>query len=204
MSLPSFFISYRRSDVPGHAGRLYDRLADRFGEANVFMDLDSLEPGVDYAKVIQATIARCDALLAVIGPGWLHAGDEAERRLDDPDDWVRLEIASALQREMRVVPVLVRGATLPAAEDLPHAIRDLVRRHAVALSDEIWRAQVTQFTEMLAKGRPTSESPEADPSTHQSTAAGPAQPGEKADTAKKEPLRSLPSTSDVFRMLPRS
>jgi hypothetical protein len=92
--MPSIFVSYRRTDAPGHAGRLYDRLVDRFGHASVFKDLDSMEPGADFVEVIEETVARCDALLAVIGRDWLATRESSERRLDDPEDWVRLEIAS--------------------------------------------------------------------------------------------------------------
>src|SRR3954467_11288103 len=103
------FVSLPRTDASAHAGRLYDRLVDRFGAANVFKDLESTGPGADFADVIADAIARCDTLLAVIGRDWLGA------RLEDPQDWVRVEIASALEREIRVVPVLVAGASLPAA-----------------------------------------------------------------------------------------
>src|SRR3954454_3717472 len=108
--MPLIFISYRRTDAAGHAGRLYDRLVDRFGQASVFKDLDSMEPGADFVEVIQETVARCDALIAVIGRDWTAAEQGGSRRLDDPEDWVRLEIANALTRKIRVVPVLVAGA----------------------------------------------------------------------------------------------
>jgi TIR domain len=127
--MPSIFVSYRRSDAPGHAGRLYDRLVDRFGEGSVFKDLDSMEPGADFVEVIEDTVARCDALLAVIGRDWLEVNQGGGRRLDDPQDWVRLEIADALKRKIRVVPVLVAGASMPSAADLPE---DLQGAHAPA------------------------------------------------------------------------
>src|SRR4051812_43256889 len=98
--MPKIFLSYRRTDAPGHAGRLYDRLVARFGTGNVFKDLDSLEPGADFVDVIEATVARCDALIAVIGKDWLEAAPGA-RRIEDPLDWVRIEIAGALRREIR-------------------------------------------------------------------------------------------------------
>src|SRR3954466_10071541 len=103
MSMPSIFVSYRRTDVPGHAGRLYDRLVERFGAASVFKDLDSLEPGADFVEVIEETVARCDALVAVIGREWLATAESGRRRLDEPQDWVRLEIGNALKRNIRVV-----------------------------------------------------------------------------------------------------
>src|SRR4051812_26727912 len=108
--MPMIFLSYRRTDAPGHAGRLYDRLVDRFGDDCVFRDLDTLEPGADFVEVIEETVARCDALLAVIGRDWLTPTAPGKRRIDDPLDWVRLEITHALDRRIRVVPVLVHGA----------------------------------------------------------------------------------------------
>jgi hypothetical protein len=149
--MPSIFVSYRRTDAPGHAGRLYDRLVDRFGEASVFKDLDSLEPGADFVEVIEETVARCDALVAVIGRDWLAATEAGERRLDDPQDWVRLEIANALKRKIRVVPVLVAGARMPPAAELPEDLRALARRHAVELSESAWHAQVSQLLDGLER-----------------------------------------------------
>jgi hypothetical protein len=105
------FVSCRRVDAPAHAGRIYDRLVERFGKDAVYMDLDSTAPGADFAEVIDATIARCDALLAVIGRDWLAAARPGRqgRRLEDPEDWVRREIATALERGIRVVPFTSRG-----------------------------------------------------------------------------------------------
>src|ERR1051325_2035694 len=147
--MPSVFISYRRTDAPGHAGRLYDRLVDRLGEASVFKDLDSMEPGADFVEIIEETIARCDALIAVIGRDWLAPARDGSRRLDDPEDWVRLEIANALARRIRVVPVLVEGASMPSAAELPEDLQALARRHAVELSESAWHAQVGQLIDAL-------------------------------------------------------
>ena len=149
--MPSVFVSYRRSDEPGRAGRLYDRLVDRLGDANVFRDLDTMQPGADFAEVINRTVARCDALVAVIGPRWLVAEKDGVRRLEDPLDWVRLEIAEALKREIRVVPVLVGGASIPADADLPDDLKALARRHAVTISEEAWTAQVNGLIDALAR-----------------------------------------------------
>jgi hypothetical protein len=155
--MPSIFVSYRRTDAPGHAGRLYDRLADRFGETDVFKDLESMEPGDDFVRVIEETVAGCDALLAVIGRGWLEAKQGARRRLDDPQDWVRLEIANALEREVWVIPVLVEGATMPSAADLPDDLRALARRHATELSESAWKAQVGQLIDALDRAAAASQ-----------------------------------------------
>src|SRR5580700_7137111 len=101
------FISYRRQETSHLAGRLYDRLADRFGESQVFIDVDTIEPGVDFAEEIFRAVAACNVLLAIIGPTWLTAADErGHRRLDDPNDIVRLEVEAALARAVRVIPIL--------------------------------------------------------------------------------------------------
>ena len=104
------FVSYRREESGHVAGQLADRLSDRFGAEQVFIDVKSIEPGVDFAEAIFRAIDACTVLVAVIGPGWLRTADErGGRRLDDPDDLVRLEIGAALARGVRVIPVLVEG-----------------------------------------------------------------------------------------------
>jgi hypothetical protein len=109
------FVSYRRQESSHLAGRLYDRLADRFGEAQVFIDVDTIEPGVDFAEEIFRAVAACKVLLAIIGPAWLSSADgQGGRRLDDPGDIVRLEVEAALQRGVRVIPILMDGAVMPA------------------------------------------------------------------------------------------
>ena len=116
------FVSYRRQESAHLAGRLYDRLTDRFGEGQVFIDVNAIEPGVDFAEEISRAVAACQVLLAVIGPDWLMAVDErGRRRLDNPDDLVRLEIEAALARHVRVIPILVEGAVMPGQEDLPES-----------------------------------------------------------------------------------
>jgi hypothetical protein len=110
------FISYRREDAAYPAGWLYERLADRFGASRVFKDVDSIEPGDDFVAEITSAVESCEALLAVIGNQWLEATNkDGQRRLDDPQDWVRLEIEAALERDVRVVPVLVEDARMPRA-----------------------------------------------------------------------------------------
>jgi TIR domain len=119
------FISYRRDDSAGHAGRLFDRLSDHFGRDQVFMDIDSIEPGVDFAQVVEDTMGRCDAVVALIGPHWLTVADSTgRRRLDNPEDFVRLELATALKRGIRVIPALVHGAAIPRAEE--HGLPQLI------------------------------------------------------------------------------
>jgi TIR domain len=134
------FVSYRREESAHLAGRLYDRLADRFGEGQVFIDVDAIEPGVDFAEEISRAVAVCKVLLAVIGPTWLTATDrQGRRRLVDPDDIVRLEIEAALARDVRVIPILVEGAVMPGREDLPESLAGLARRNALLIRHESFR-----------------------------------------------------------------
>jgi TIR domain len=146
------FISYRREDTSHLAGRLYDRLADRFGDAQVFMDVDSIEPGVDFAEVITRAVGVCNVLLAVIGRHWLTAATDAGgRRLDDPDDVVRLEVKTALERNIRVIPVLVEGAAMPRAQDLPDNLAKLVRRNALTVRHETFRSDADHLVAAIER-----------------------------------------------------
>jgi TIR domain/PDZ domain len=125
------FINYRREDSSSTAGRLYDRLTYAFGRKNIFMDVDHIPPGVDFVAHLNSQLAACTTLLVVIGPRWLDAKDEVgQRRLDQPDDFVAIEIAAALDRDIRVIPVLVDGAGLPKARELPDKLKRLARRQA--------------------------------------------------------------------------
>jgi hypothetical protein len=137
------FISYRRDDAEGEAGRLFTDLAAQIGESNVFMDVTGIAPGRDFRKVVDRNISSCGVLLAVIGKGWVDAKDDTgRRRLDDPLDFVRLETASALKRDIPVIPVLVHGASMPKSEQLPEDIRDLVYRNGVELTHTRWQSDV--------------------------------------------------------------
>jgi len=139
----AIFISYRREDSEGHAGRLSEDLVERFGKAAVFMDVTDIEPGRDFRRVIEQQVASCGVLLAVIGKEWLTATDaQGRRRLDDPSDFVRLETASALRRDIPVVPVLVHGASMPRAEQLPDDLKDLAFRNSVELTHARWASDV--------------------------------------------------------------
>jgi TIR domain/Sulfatase-modifying factor enzyme 1 len=114
------FINYRRDDAASFASRVYNRLEREFGRDNLFMDVVAIPLGLDFVKVIDEEIAKCDVLLAIIGPGWLGARDEdGRRRLDNPHDFVRIEIAAALKRDIPVVPILVDGTPVPEARQLP-------------------------------------------------------------------------------------
>ena len=125
--MAKIFISYRRGDSIGHTGRLFDLLSKHFGNAQIFMDIDTIGPGEDYAEVIKKTCESCEVLLAVIGRSWLDAIDQdGNRRLDDPGDFVRLEIVHVLEKGVRVVPVLVDGARMPDAKSLPPDLKNLL------------------------------------------------------------------------------
>ncbi len=136
------FISYRRSDDPGFAQALYLRLEQEFGGENLFMDVEGqIKPGDDFVKVLNEQVARCDVLLAIIGQEWLNASDSAgSRRLDRPDDFVRVEIASALELSKRVIPVLVNEAQMPRAHELPEGLQALSRRNAVVIRSTRFKA----------------------------------------------------------------
>jgi PQQ-dependent catabolism-associated CXXCW motif protein len=132
------FISYRRQDAPSYARELYHELSSRFPDSQIFWDI-KMELGVDFVEEIERAVGSCDVLVAVVGPHWLSvADDQGQRRLDDPADFVRLEIATALERNIRVIPVLVQGASMPPAETLPDALQRLARRSAIELSDKRW------------------------------------------------------------------
>jgi hypothetical protein len=134
------FISYRRQESSYVAGRLYDRLADRFGADQVFIDVDTIEPGIDFTEAITHAVETCDMLLAIIGTGWLTAaGESGHRRLDDPDDIVRLEIEAALSRNVRLIPVLVEDAAMPKRQDLPPSLASLARRNAFTVRHASFR-----------------------------------------------------------------
>jgi hypothetical protein len=143
------FLSYRREDAGGHSGRLYDDLHEVFGD-DVFRDIDTIESGQAYAERINQAVASSDAFLAVIGDNWLTVTDgQGRRRLDQPDDWVRLEIREALEQRVRVIPVLVGRAEMPAAADLPEDIRGLVDRQAHEVRHSTWKYGVKDLVKDL-------------------------------------------------------
>jgi len=134
-SAGGIFVSYRRDDAAYPAGWLADRLAGRFGAGRVFKDVVSIVPGDDFVDDVMTAVRSCAVLLAVIGVRWLAVtGEDGRRRIDDPEDFVRLEIETALARNVRVIPVLVDGARMPSAADLPAGLQGLARRQALELS----------------------------------------------------------------------
>jgi hypothetical protein len=138
------FVCYRREDTSHLAGRLGDRLNERFGQ--VFMDIDTLEPGMDFTNVIRLAINECDVLLALIGPRWVTATDMNGRRcLDNPNDFVVHEIRAALEQDIAVIPVLVDGAQMPTLQELPTALTLLAKRQAVSVQLETFRADAARL-----------------------------------------------------------
>jgi hypothetical protein len=146
------FICYRRTDSAGHAGRLFDALATRFGDDQVYMDIDTIEPGVDFRSVIDTTLDNADVVIALIGRDWLASTDaRGRRRLDNPDDFVRLELEAALRRNKRVIPVLIQGANMPTASELPEGLAELADRNALELADTRWRHGVETLIRSLER-----------------------------------------------------
>jgi len=128
--MSKIFLSYRRQDSAGVAGRIYDRLCAHFGSDSVFMDIDSIPFGEDFREHIDSAVGQCDVVLAVIGTKW--AGETgAHRRLDDPKDFVRIELESALHRNLPVIPILIDHATMPGEADLPPSLAHLAFRNAI-------------------------------------------------------------------------
>jgi len=146
------FISYRREDSRHAAGRLYQHLADKFGEERIFIDVDNIAPGADFTTAISDRVANCDALVALIGPSWLEVRDDkGVRRLDDPGDFVHVEIESALARGVRVIPVLVDSAPMPRAAELPAPLKEFAKRNAVRLEHGRFKADADQLVQTLVK-----------------------------------------------------
>jgi flagellar biosynthesis GTPase FlhF len=151
------FISYRREDAEGQAGRLFDDLSAHFGRDAVFMDVAGIKKGLDFRRIIDEHVASCGVLLVLIGKRWLSATDsKGKRRLDDANDFVRLETAAALSRDIPVVPVLVQDAVMPTEQDLPDVLKELAFRNGTELTHARWDSDVKLLIEDL---RPYLETP---------------------------------------------
>jgi hypothetical protein len=149
-SASRIFVSYRRDDAASAAGRLVDHLVGHFGKGQVFQDVDSIQPGDDFAAEITAAVESCAVLLAVIGTRWLAVTNgKGQPRLDNPEDFVRLEIEAALKRNIRVIPILVDGARMPSATDLPTSLAPLARRHALDTSPSRFRSDMNYLVQVL-------------------------------------------------------
>jgi len=145
------FISYRRGDARGIAGRLSDTLSTFFGDDRVFRDIESIEGGADFGNVIEESLQTADAVIVLIGPDWLTIKDEkGQRRIDDPEDWVAQEIAAAMQLKKPVFPVLVENASMPRAEELPDKLKPLTRYNAISISDDRWKTDVERLGKIIS------------------------------------------------------
>jgi len=150
--MDKIFISYRREDSEGFARGLFQSLVGHFGKDHVFMDVDSIGLGMDFVEAIEKSLSDCGALLVLIGKEWALCTDsDGTRRLEKPDDFVRIEVAKAIKRKVRVIPVLVKGATMPKPEDLPEELRSLTRRQALELRHESWDSDVDHLSSALGK-----------------------------------------------------
>ncbi len=151
------FISYRRADSQAITGRIYDRLTQAFGRGNVFKDVDLITPGSTFTEVLAQELSRCDTMLVIIGSEWLSiTAERGQRRLDNPEDWVRMEVATALQRaDMRVIPVLVDGADMPPPDELPPDLRALALRQAVVVRhDPDFHRDMNRLVSQIARPFP--------------------------------------------------
>lgn len=147
------FLSYRRDDAAGQAGRLRDALAARFGADAVFHDVSTIRPGENFVEAMTAAIASTDVMLVVIGPRWTTIADGDRPRLQDPDDYVHFELQTALASGKRIIPVTVAGASVPAAAELPGDLRALLTRQATDLRDTHWGADLEALLQALDPGR---------------------------------------------------
>jgi flagellar biosynthesis GTPase FlhF len=168
------FISYRREDAEGQAGRLFDDLSAHFGRDAVFMDVAGIKKGLDFRRIIDEHVASCGVLLVLIGKRWLSATDsKGKRRLDDANDFVRLETAAALSRDIPVVPVLVQDAVMPTEQDLPDVLKELAFRNGTELTHARWDSDVKLLIEDLRPylETPTTAAVATQPTRDQSSAA---------------------------------
>jgi len=156
MASSTVFISYRREDSAGHAGRLFDRLVSKLGRDRVFRDVDNIGPGENFIEAIRQTIAASDVLFVLIGPRWVNAvDDEGRKRLEDAGDPVRIEIETGLERNIRVIPVLLPGAMMPSANELPQTLASLPELNALEIREATFEQDVshliaeTKFTRRL-------------------------------------------------------
>lgn len=199
--MTGIFISYRREDSGPYAGRLYDALVSHFGQEGVFFDIDTIGPGEDFREVIQKTCSSCKVLLAVIGRQWATVCDKnGKMRLQSKNDTLRMEIASALQHGLRVIPVLVGGAEMPDESALPEDLQALAYRNAWDLSDKRFHNDVELLVEALKKtlgAALQNTSVSAPPKT-------PPSAPKKKPTPAKRPRKETSTTSSRSLLSPRS
>jgi hypothetical protein len=207
---PKIFISYRREETAGHAGRLYDAMVERFGEGNIFVDVE-LAPGIDFVERIREAIGGCRALIVMMGPRWATLANGSGPRIADPEDFVRLEVETALLRpEVTVIPVLVGGAQMPDPQDLPEGLRPLTRLNALELSDLRWRYDIGRLYAALDElvedvtplPGPSSPAPTRLPRTARLVAEGMLVAGAAALVARSlaDPISAAAEATDVEKI----
>ena len=195
------FISYRRQEASYAAGWLYDRLSERFGREQIFKDVDSIELGSNFVDEITQAVTACEVILVLIGPKWASMrGSGKTRRLDDPNDFVRLEVSAALSRGVRLIPVLVEGASMPAADDLPADLAKLVQYQALQLDPARFRADTDQLLAVLERSlQPSVTAPPSDdhlvPPVELQAAP---QPATVSAATRRMPSRPRPQVSSVL------
>ena len=152
----SIFVNYRRQSDSGMAGRIYDSLSLSLPGASIFMDVDKLNPGDDFEAALERSLAGCKVLLAIMGPQWATVVDQnGQRRLDDPNDFVRKEISAALGKGVRVIPVLIGGTQMPEARSLPDDLKTLVKRQAIEIRHEHFKADAEALAKAIAATTPS-------------------------------------------------
>jgi uncharacterized membrane protein YhaH (DUF805 family) len=192
------FINYRRSDSQGSAGRLFDRLLQHFERDQLFIDVDAIEPGVDFVDSLDKQVSNCSAFIAVIGPGWLTARNAAgERRLDNPSDYVRVEIESALKRDIRVIPVLVDGASMPPPSELPASLEPLSRRNAVEIAHHRFTTDCDALAVAIKRALGMAPPSATTPGTAAQTAAEPVMAQQTAVPLMAVPLMAASSVAQI-------
>jgi hypothetical protein len=191
------FISYRREETAYPAGWLFERLRAGFG-GQVFKDVDSIELGDDFVDKITAAVASCDVLLALIGDEWLTITDEnGRRRIDDPGDFVRLEIEAALTRKVRVIPVLVDGAKMPRADELPPALAGLARRQALELNPSRFDSDTSRLEKALEKTLAEVQAPRPPSGTEPAAATQSSTPRPRESPGQREQARVSRTGGDL-------
>ena len=182
------FISYRRKNTSHLAGRLYDRLADHFGDTHVFMDVDTIAPGTDFAEITTRAVRTCHVLLALIDHQWLTVTDDkGYRRLDDADDIVRMEIHTALKRDIIVIPVLIDGVSMPRQDDLPADLAALARRQAIQVRHDSFRQDAGRLVGVIEQALTTEVAGSAS-ATERVDASDGAQPSDREHSASGPPI----------------
>lgn len=197
--MAGIFISYRKADTQHAAGRLACELGKVFGSADIFRDVESIDPGLDFEVALDQALAGCALMLVMIGPRWLDVTDEhGGRRLDRPGDWVRTEVSVALQRGIRLIPVLVEDTPLPDEAQLPEPLRALTKRQALPLSDGRWKGDIERLVETLSRIPGLECRPRPEP---QPPSPAPAPPRPAPQPAPQPAAAAVPDFSGLWRTL---